>query len=480
MSKKTKGKNAFYFFMLDWKKREEAGGRVFPEGLKDVQRDSKCSEEWQNLSSQEKGYYNKRAKDSKIETQGSLTKKTALGESVEEVAAADKREQEYHQNMLQYIESIITMSTKHKNLEKLKFMVIHVNWFFTRVIGINKYDYCPAEFAVGEFSLENGIENIYHEIINSKIPLGWKRDAIEISQQTHRIPVELSQGKNDFLLMYNKLIALLKNNQTGNKLPPLFTSKGLVPAVKSLLTKMTHAAGVSSDDFLIYSLEALFGSLRNTATQSVDDCTIPLVVAENEFGKDTFLSVCNLECDFHKCIDGSSQYCSMSIIKRWGFTICDYCCEFLGVPMVEGVHFPVAQTIDYVYQEVAEQEGIDTQLQLISLSDQPKLIEWNGVTEEHRRKVSERSYAEELRRRNESKRVDVIDHSKLNAPSNNAILTGRPLRLPKTTSLAINEIKENINCLNVTDFPPLGGEAKTPKKDVKNIKLPLGRGRCRT
>lgn len=364
-------------------------------------------------------------------------------------------------------------------MEKLKFMFIHVNWFFTRVVGINKYDFCPAEFAVGEFNLENGIENIYHEIINAKIPLGWKRDAIEVSQQTHRIPVEFPHGNNDFLLMYNKLIALLKNSQTGNKLPPLFTSKSLVPAVKSLLTKMTDAAGVTSDDFLIYSLEALFGSLRNAATQSVDDCTIPLVVAENEFGKDTFLSVCNLECDFHKGIDGSSQYCSMSVIKRWGFTICDYCCEFLDIPMIEGIHCPVAQIIDYDCQEVTEQESINTQLQLMSLSNQAKVIEWNGVTEEHRRKVSERSYAEELRRRNESKQIDIIHHSTFNAPSNNAILIGRPLRPPKTTPLAMNEKNENMNFLNVTDFPLFGEEVKTPKIDVKDVKLPLGRGRCR-
>lgn len=50
------------------------------------------------------------------------------------------------------------------------------------------------------------------------------------------------------------------------------------------------------NDFVIYSLENLFGVLRNVAAQNVNDYSIPLVVAENEFRKDFFSSVCNLGC----------------------------------------------------------------------------------------------------------------------------------------------------------------------------------------
>lgn len=44
---KAKGKNAFFFFMLDWKRRAEAKGFTFPNGLKDVQADPDCNIEWQ-------------------------------------------------------------------------------------------------------------------------------------------------------------------------------------------------------------------------------------------------------------------------------------------------------------------------------------------------------------------------------------------------------------------------------------------------
>lgn len=474
MSKKNESRNAFYFFMLEWKKREEASGRTFPEGLRDVQRDPKCSEEWQNLSSQEKGNYKKKAKDSKINAQLSVKKKTTIGECIDEILEATKKQDEFHQNMLQYIDSVVDMGVKHNCLEKLKFILIHVNWFFKREIGINKYEFCPAEFAVAEFSLKNGIENIYHEILNAKIPLGWKRNAIETSQQTHRIPIELPEGQSDFSLMYKKLSKLLENNKTGDKFPPLFTAKDLVPAVESLLTKMTDA---SANNFLIYSLEALFGKLRNTAVQNVDNCSISLVLAEHEFAKDTFSSVQNLECDFHKIIDSSSEYCSMSIVKRWAFTICDYSCEFLNIPLIEGINCPLPQTL-FSDEQITDQDNINARLRMLNFDSQ--MLEMNGVTEEHRRKVSERNTAQEQRRRAKEKiNFSIIDHSNLNSSTSSTVLVGRPLRLPKTTAQAVSEMTENTDHFNAVDFPPLGAKGKSPKEIATNIKLPLGRGRGR-
>lgn len=44
---KNKGRNAFFFFMIDWRRRAEAQGHSFPNGLKDVQANPDCNEEWQ-------------------------------------------------------------------------------------------------------------------------------------------------------------------------------------------------------------------------------------------------------------------------------------------------------------------------------------------------------------------------------------------------------------------------------------------------
>lgn len=41
---------------------------------------------------------------------------------------------------------------------------------------------------------------------------------------------------------------------------------------------------------------------------------------------------------YHKNIDGGSQFCSLAIIKRWAYTICDYCCHELGIALIPGIH----------------------------------------------------------------------------------------------------------------------------------------------
>ena len=56
-------KNGYYYFMLDFRRREERAGRRFPGGVKDVA--DAASEEWRNMSAAEKDDYVKFAKENK-------------------------------------------------------------------------------------------------------------------------------------------------------------------------------------------------------------------------------------------------------------------------------------------------------------------------------------------------------------------------------------------------------------------------------
>ncbi|OAD57991.1 Protein maelstrom like protein [Eufriesea mexicana] len=453
-------KNAFYFFMRDWAQDQERRGLTVSGRLADIAADPRCSEAWKNLSEQQKGVYKAKAKNSKIRAQGSASKKTTIGENLTDLERNERKQQEFQQNMLQYIDSVVSMGMQHNNLHKLKFIFIHVNWFYKREIGINKYEFCPAEFAVAEFNLQNGVKNIYHEVLNVKIPLGWKRDAIETSQESHQIPIELTDGQSDFSLMFKKLTKFLEYNKIGNKFPPLFTTKNVTLAVETLLTKMTNAGNGSLDDFLIYSIEALFGALWNAVMQNVNDHSIPLVVAENEFSKDVFSTERGFECDFHKIID-VCQYCSKSTVTRWGFIICDHCCESLNIEMIEGMHCPFKKSIlDLPDQDSTSQEtsAIDIQLKCMSISNQKQVVEMNGVSLDHRRRVSERNYRDEQRRRNECKPLEIIDYDKCNTSNLNSSrlnIPTRPLRLPKTKPQVLSDLENSIDLLDTDNFPSL-------------------------
>ncbi|XP_061942208.1 protein maelstrom 2-like isoform X3 [Apis cerana] len=460
-------KTAFYFFMLDWQKRQQWRGKTF-KSLKDVAADPKCSEEWKNISPQDKEIYIAKAKDSKIKAQG--CKKTTIGEDLSEMELNAKREQEFQQKMLEYINSVISMGLLHNNLQKLKFIFIHVNWFYKKEIGINKCEFCPAEFAVAQFSLKNGIEDIYHEVLKMKIPLGWKRDAIEISQQTHQIPIELEEGQSDFSYMFNELIKFLETNKTGNKFPPLFTTKNLIPVVESLLIKMVEVNNGSVNDFLIYSIEALFGALRNAAVQKVDNRSIPLIVAENEFSKDFLCNIRGFECDFHKIID-MSQYCSKSIVKRWGFTICDYCCQYLNIELIEGVHCPKETSfLQSTDQDTSIQEitNIDIHIKHLNINDK--------ISKEYKNNTSKQNYINDQRQCNEIKPLDIIDHCKASTSTSHNLtlnISTCSMRIPNTIPQTLIGVQENIDpCI---DFPPIGGRGINYKRKATNIKLPLGK-----
>ncbi|XP_012287911.1 protein maelstrom homolog [Orussus abietinus] len=469
---KKQSRNSFYYFMLDFKAREEKKGRQFPNGLKDVQQDSKCSQEWQSMTPQEKRVYEMRSKDSKIRDRGKQGRLTCTGESLDFVEQEAKKAQEFEENMNDFIKNTISLAVQHENLASTKFYFIHVNYFIRRPIENNRHDHYPAEFAVGEFSLENGMANIYHETIHMKAPLGYTREALETIQETHRIPLELEGGEKDFYAMYQKLIDFLKSdtNNSNGKLPPLYTMKNNSAAVPDLLRRLARAAEEEDDKFTVYSLETLFASLRNAAG---DQCNINMIpLAERDLRNDSFSHTLGLECEFHQKLDGAKFFCSQSIIKRWAFIICDNCCEKLGIETIPGIHCPVA---------VSESTGnclellSDNMNSMTLMEKMGSVLSMTGVSEEHRRKASERTHAEEQRRRADSKDLHIIDHSKLPKEPIPQPIPERPLRRPKTKGYAWAAGEMEPPQLNDADFPAIGGRGVALKRNLAD-RVP-GRGR---
>lgn len=460
--------------MLDYKRRAEAAGKTFPKGLADVQSDKKCNEEWENMSSQEKGYFKAMAKRDKISSQLNVGKRTTYGEYIEELENEERKKEEFMEKMKKYIENKVSTGIIQGNLQKQKFFFMHVNWFYVRELKLGKlFDYFPAEFAIGLFSIERGMEEVYHEIVNDKIEMGFMREANETSERTHRIPVEHEDGEKDYKVMYDKLVAVLKPLMVGNEFPPIFTLPELTKGVHSLLNRMTKAVNESCEMFSIYSLELLFTNLLNAVQESNNNITIPFVVAANEFKKDPFSYVHGLECDFHKDSDSAIQYCSMSVIKRWGYLICDYCCMGLGVECIPGVHC----TKDIDNSNLA---SVNSALGDFTLNSSRNVsLSMTGVSEEHRLERSGRTYQEEQRRRAEAKPVQIIDYSTQSRHniSTNLPVCERPLRIPNSKPNVLADVESISNGLRDLDFPPLGGRGIAIKAKKPEIKFPLGRGR---
>ncbi|XP_018362688.1 PREDICTED: protein maelstrom 2-like [Trachymyrmex cornetzi] len=507
---KNKSKSAFFFFMADWKKREEAHGRVFSNGFKDVQQDPECNAEWQGLTKQEKGRFEAMAKNDKITSQISdKGKKTSLGESLIMLQLKEKEAIMFIKNMQENIKVIIDTAVNLNFLAELKFCFVHVNWFFCMIVN-NTPQYFPAEYTFGVFSLKNGIEDVHHTIVSAKIPLGYRREALEISQNSHKIPVEYEGGETDFAVMYDKLANFLESRKIVDQYPYLFTRKTFTREAQSLIARLCDAAQQDKEQFKIYELESLFVHLANELFKKRKDRDMDLipVYAHKIFENYTYRFDKGFECHFHKYVDGGPEYCSTSVLQQWAWTLCDEFCAPLNIEMQPGIHQP--DRFDRNPNHF-DKRSLVSMMNNLRVRDVPQatagtdgVLSMTGVSEQHRWNRSSRTYQEEMRRRNESKPVQVIDCSKFQdgtSTSNDKssitesaskpakisnverteYLNERPLRPPNIDPRTYITSVEDLIPTDDENFPPIGGRGVSNRSRTFQLrKAPLGKGQGHT
>ncbi|XP_046744519.1 protein maelstrom homolog [Diprion similis] len=492
MPKKQKP-NAFFFFMQDFKKRQEALGETFPGGLQDVS--AACSPEWQKMTDQQKGPYEARAKNAKIKNGISGQKYTSQGVPITLIEKEAKRKQDFEDNMNDYIKMTVSMSNHIDGLINKKFYFIHVNWLCRKLLPNGEGDFYPIEFAVAEFSLKDGVGKTYHEIIDIDVPMGYASDALQHSEDTHKISPNPPGGQKNFSIMYQRLKTLLKPETIGDELPPLYTTTGVEEIVPGLLSRMANTIGQTADIFRVYRLETLFFHIRNAAAMMINTVGFPApTLADEQIHRDTFDYASGIACDYHENIDAAKIHCSLSVVTRWAYTICDFCCLDVGIEMKPGFHCPLDTDVNDIRNLKENRASVKDHLTTESVSGMASMT---GVTEEHRLKTSARTYKEEQERRQNSQPLKIIDHSKLpnsNVPENKrdakpantssqsastfAKKVERPLRLPNGPSFAMS-VSDTVKVPNMdhTNFPAIGGRGVALRKATLEKFPPIGRGR---
>lgn len=463
MPPKNQKRNGFWYFMRDFQKREESKGVQFPGGLREIQANPRCSKEWKELNEVKKQEYQDRAK--KYNGSGSSVKLTSLGDPVSLIEEKLQKAKEFEENMRLEIREKLLIANNHNNIPNLSFYLIHVNYFYTKTSDDSVTDYFPAEFAVIEFSLTEGQKRNHHQIIRTKFELGYTREAIEISDATHKLTENMIEGENDFAVMYNKLVQFLRNNEkkTG-KLPPIYTTSKMANIVPCLLERLTQAADVPEDTFTLYSLEYLFGTMMTYINTKFAGITNPHLIASSELEKDSFSYSPNLECDFHKTIADSSIHCSLSIIRQWVFAICDFCCNEFKVTMIPGIHLPDNKDNNaQIKSSLSRSSSLASSMQSLSCKSA------TGISKFY--KPAYNLTPEEDRRRRDVKTpLNIIDHGEL--------MVKQKFRLPNSLSKAMSGMSLNSPSLDETNFPAIGGggRGRIIPKD-KNFISPGGRGR---
>ncbi|KAJ8681340.1 hypothetical protein QAD02_017127 [Eretmocerus hayati] len=483
MPKNKNKPNAFLFFMLDWKETEERKGRKFPNGLKDVQSDPVCNELWKSMSDDEKFRYKLMEKSSKALPK--QEKRTGVGESITELQKHQMKLQEFKDNMNEYISGLIRTAKESspEALQNLRFYVIHVNYFYHRILEDTiDPEYYPAEIAIVEFSLEKGVTRVYNQLINEPIKVGFSCDAKSHSSSTHAIPLNATFGKSDYREILNDICQFIKPGSKNGKYPPLYTlfsQESIYQPAKSVLSRLCMADGRLEDYLLLYSFEDLFTYLHNAMIDITGQTKIEPLVAALEIKKDKFAYQLGLECEYHSGFKSSAIFCSQSYAKRWIFVLCSFCCEPLDIEMMPGLHEPEN------YHD-AQSSTLSLSMCNLSLNDSRQassVQSMTGVSSEYRTRVSERTAAEERRRRAEanSKPIEIIDYSKrqMTKKPQEVQPIERPLRAPHTRSAVAYVDTTDTESIDFSEksFPSIGRGVALRKK-LQEQKKPGGNGNC--
>ncbi|XP_065209163.1 protein maelstrom homolog [Planococcus citri] len=337
--------NGYYFFMKDWKAREERFGRRFPNGMKDVA--IHASEDWKNLPPQEKERYNKIAKDHRHDPRPNVPKAeekryNSFGVSFAEL---ERQRQEKDARIKQSKDFLFNLvnSMTIDDLKEHPFYLIHVNYF----CKTDHDEYLPAEIAISEFSLLNGVHKYFHRFLSpGTIPTGYACEVKEHSDKYHRIPFNLTRNMDKFDEVYAQLREFMKGKFVTFDNPPLFTLTDNVfdntstSAVKKTLERLWESAHYGPDtydtwesEFGVYSLAQLLFEMKRKILDGNPNGILPFpndVLADAELRKDLYHFRSEMACKFHQ-VEDNLAFCSQSYVIRWAHIIRDHCCHYLGI-----------------------------------------------------------------------------------------------------------------------------------------------------
>jgi protein maelstrom len=328
MPKKKPGRNGYWQFVLET--RDKMGGkRMSKEEL-----ESYTGKKWANMSKEERKPFEERAQLARRAFDG--TKYTSDGLDIAVVEKQAKEAVDKQQEMRKDISRIIKLADCNQRLDQHIFFIIHIN-YLTHYPAEDKFYIC--EIAVSAVCLRNGVVDVFHRLVKpGKLPLGFYGSAKTHSKLTHQLlefcheePYEDNTEE-----VFTEMVSFMKGH-TKEDILTVYTKEIILDMTENVI--QNFRAEFSMDEKInVYSLEVMFGTLKNTVAGNLvwpTDST-----SQNEVEKDVYSYTADIACQFHEDFD-ISVFCSKSIVTRYGYMICDHCCPDLNIQLVAGVHVPV-------------------------------------------------------------------------------------------------------------------------------------------
>ncbi|XP_058824863.1 protein maelstrom homolog isoform X1 [Topomyia yanbarensis] len=333
--KKHQPKGPYYFFMMEFKKKQEAAGYNFRGGAHEVQ--LKASPHWNAMTNEEKEPYQKMAREHKEWLRENGEKYTSQGVPLSMVEAEQKSRLQKSEIIRNTISGMLDAAVANNALEKQEFYFISFAYFCVTSSGT----YIPAEMGLVRYSLKDGVMDKLHMFIDpGKLPLGMAYDAKIHSESDHQLPIPpdaMGEKDNDEIIL--KLFSFLSQQE---KMPPLFTETTEIRMVENILKGILNQGSMDENTLLVCPMSELFFHLkRATESFGMDIKTFPSVhIAQAIIQKDVYEYTKDISCEFHED-HGNGKYCPLSKCVRWAYIISDSCCLDLSIEMKPGRHLPL-------------------------------------------------------------------------------------------------------------------------------------------
>ncbi|KAJ8720054.1 hypothetical protein PYW07_012097 [Mythimna separata] len=332
-------KNAFYYFMLDFKDEQSKKGINYA-SLAEV---SKAADpEWRNAPPQVRGRYEARAKNEKERRNIPIAKYTSTGIPLSVIEQEQKALQEAIEYEIQDIINMVKTKKINKTIYEDDVYLIDVNYYCK-----TSTNYVIAESTVLRFNLTNGFRDFYHEMINPGfIPVGYASDVkLGCTDLGLDMPDDSTPKSNYMQILANIIDYLKQKDPSVKTLPPLYTMPDKVQPVQDFILQMCQKSGEDEFLFRVYRLDTLFfhliNNIKNRSNEGLPKESLALV----QLKKDPFKYNPGLGCEHHEANEKSVE-CTTSRTKRWAFTILDSCCPVVGIPIIPGQHVPIEYDVE--------------------------------------------------------------------------------------------------------------------------------------
>ncbi|KAG4080743.1 hypothetical protein HA402_005923 [Bradysia odoriphaga] len=333
-------KNGFFYYMLHFKEEERRKGRHY-NALSDVS--AAASMTWQTMTAQQRGPFEKQAKESKCGPRREAEKYTSQGIALSVIEREQKKLEQDNRTMMRTIQNTVVDAFTNNTIASQEFIFISGNYF----INIDEH-YLPAEIAMVRFSLEHGIVSKFHTYVDpEKVPLGYLFDAKDNSEKTHRLPIPPhSKGERNYKRILDQMKMFM-----GEPMPILFTSKENIAMIKSFIQSFIDFGNNGDiESYRVYPLHQLFFQIKENAVKNSDierKSFKSIHIAEEHLKRDDYAYLAGTACTYHEELD-CAKYCALAHVQNWAYIFLDHICVDLKIDLISGKHFPPEIDISHV------------------------------------------------------------------------------------------------------------------------------------